>query len=122
MELHTLGVDGGYTQKDVRKSRARSQAGRSQIRGRAEASSSTRACTTTAKRSCSGTQIKAGGGEHDGEQVLDILAVASSTARFIATKLARRFVADEPPQALVDRAAERFGETKGTSARSFAQS
>jgi uncharacterized protein (DUF1800 family) len=45
--------------------------------------------------------------------VLDILAAHPSTARFIATKLARRFVADEPPKALVDRAAARFRETGG---------
>ena len=51
-----------------------------------------------------GHMIKAGGGERDGEQVLDILAAHPSTARFIATKLARRFVSDDPPPALVDRA------------------
>src|SRR4030095_5737659 len=60
-----------------------------------------------------GHKIKSGGGRRDGEQVLDILAAHPSTARFIATKLARRFVADQPPQTLVDRAAERFRETKG---------
>ena len=51
-----------------------------------------------------GQRIKAGGGRSDGEQVLDILAAHPSTARFIATKLARRFVSDTPPPALVDRA------------------
>ena len=60
-----------------------------------------------------GHVIKAGGGERDGEQVLDILATHPSTARFIATKLARRFVSDTPPPALVDRAAARFRETDG---------
>ena len=45
--------------------------------------------------------------------MLDILAAHPSTARFIATKLARRFVADTPPAALVDRAAARFRETDG---------
>ena len=60
-----------------------------------------------------GHTIKAGGGERDGEQVLDILATHPSTARFIATKLARRFVADTPPPALVDRAAARFRDTDG---------
>ena len=60
-----------------------------------------------------GHVIKAGGGEHDGEQVLDILATHPSTARFIATKLARRFVSDTPPPALVDRVAARFRETDG---------
>src|SRR5439155_24442333 len=60
-----------------------------------------------------GHKIKAGGGQRDGEDVLDILASRPSTAHFIATKLVRRFVADEPPPALVDRAAQRFRETKG---------
>jgi uncharacterized protein (DUF1800 family) len=60
-----------------------------------------------------GKTIKAGGGKKDGEMVLDLLASHPSTATFIATKLARRFVADEPPQALVERAARRFRETGG---------
>jgi uncharacterized protein (DUF1800 family) len=53
------------------------------------------------------------GGEGDGEQVLDILAKHPATARFIATKLVRRFVSDAPPPSLVDRAAARFRETDG---------
>ena len=57
--------------------------------------------------------IKGGGGQSDGEAVLDILASRPSTARFIATKLVRRFVSDAPPPALVDRAAARFRETGG---------
>jgi uncharacterized protein (DUF1800 family) len=60
-----------------------------------------------------GHVIKAGGGESDGEQVLDILAKEPATARLIATKLARRFVSDTPPPALVDRAAARFQATDG---------
>jgi uncharacterized protein (DUF1800 family) len=60
-----------------------------------------------------GQKIKAGGGQADGERVLDILAAHPSTATFIATKLARRFVADTPPPALVARAAARFRETGG---------
>jgi uncharacterized protein (DUF1800 family) len=60
-----------------------------------------------------GHVIKAGGGQSDGEQVLDLLARHPSTARFIATKLVRRFVSDTPPAPLVDRAAARFRETDG---------
>ena len=51
--------------------------------------------------------------ESDGEQVLDILATHPSTARFISTKLARRFVSDTPPPALVDRMAATFRRTDG---------
>ena len=60
-----------------------------------------------------GHRIKSGGGKHDGEEVLDILAAHPSTARFIATKLARRFVSDTPPKPLIERAAKRFHDTDG---------
>jgi uncharacterized protein (DUF1800 family) len=60
-----------------------------------------------------GHTIKAGGGKKDGDAVLDLLANHPSTARFIATKLARRFVADEPAKTLIDRAARRFTESGG---------
>ena len=52
-------------------------------------------------------------GIREGEKLLDMLAAHPSTARFIATKLARRFVSDTPPPKLVDRVAERFLETEG---------
>src|SRR5687768_18493273 len=60
-----------------------------------------------------GQRLAAGRGMEDGEQVLDIVATHPSTARFIATKLARRFVSDDPPPSLVDRAAETFRRTEG---------
>ena len=66
----------------------------------------------TGKKRVLGRTIDAGG-EGDGEQVLDLLARHPSTARFVATKLARRFVSDEPPASVVDRAAKRFLETDG---------
>jgi uncharacterized protein (DUF1800 family) len=59
-----------------------------------------------------GHKIKTGG-EGDGQDVLDILASHPSTARFISTKLVRRFVSDTPPPALVDRAAAKFRSTDG---------
>jgi uncharacterized protein (DUF1800 family) len=60
-----------------------------------------------------GQTIAAGGGQSDGERVLDLLAAHPSTARFIATKLSRRFVSDDPPASLVERVARRFTETDG---------
>jgi hypothetical protein len=60
-----------------------------------------------------GHKLRAGRGEEDGEEVLDIVARHPATARFIATKLARRFVADTPSKALVDRAAQTFTKTDG---------
>src|SRR5205823_12622401 len=61
-----------------------------------------------------GQRIPAGGGISDGERVLDILARHPSTARFIATKLARRFLSDDPPASVVDRAAKVFLSTDGS--------
>ncbi len=113
MELHTLGVDGGYTQKDVQEvARAFTgwtianprQGGGFQYEPRMH---------DDGEKMVLGHKIKAGGGRHDGEEVLDILASHPSTAHFIATKLVRRLVSDVPPPALVDRAAQRFRETKG---------
>jgi uncharacterized protein (DUF1800 family) len=113
MELHTLGVDGGYTQRDVTDV-ARAFTGwtignprqgggytfdmRRHDRG---------------EKLVLGHRIAAGGGESDGERVLDILAAHPATARFISTKLVRRFVSDTPPAALIDRAAARFRATDG---------
>jgi uncharacterized protein (DUF1800 family) len=60
-----------------------------------------------------GHKIPAGGGIKDGLMVLDILAHHPSTAKFIATKLVRHFVSDNPPPALVERAAATFTKTDG---------
>src|SRR5438067_12926171 len=61
-----------------------------------------------------GHKILPGGGIADGERVLDILATHPSTARFIATKLARRFISDNPPPSVIDRAAAAFLKTDGS--------
>ena len=113
MELHTLGVDGGYTQRDVTEiARAFTgwtidkprQGGGFRFEPRLH---------DDGEKMVLGHRIKAGGGMRDGEQVLDILAEHPSTARFIATKLVRRFVSDAPPPTLIDRAAARFRQTGG---------
>jgi len=113
MELHTLGVDGGYTQRDVTEV-ARAFTGWT-IRQPRQGGGFTfePRLHDDGEKLVLGHRIKAGGGVHDGEQVLDILAAHPSTARFIATKLVRRFVSDAPPPSLVDRAAARFTATKG---------
>jgi len=113
MELHTLGVDGGYTQKDVTEV-ARAFTGWTIVNPRMGGGFVFDArIHDRGQKVVLGHVIKAGGRQDDGEQVLDILAKHPSTARFIATKLARRFVADTPPPALVDRLAARFRETDG---------
>lgn len=113
LELHTLGVDGGYTQADVQEV-ARAFTGWTIANPRQGGSFvfDPRLHDGGEKRVL-GHTLPAGGGRRDGERVLDILAGHPSTARHIAAKLARRLVADRPPPALVDRAARRFLETGG---------
>jgi uncharacterized protein (DUF1800 family) len=113
MELHTLGVDGGYTQKDVTEV-ARAFTGWTIDQPRQGGGFRfVPRFHDEGPKVVLGHQIAAGGGERDGEQVLDILASHPSTARFISTELARRFVSDVPPPALVDRAAAVFTRTGG---------
>jgi uncharacterized protein (DUF1800 family) len=112
MELHTLGVDGGYTQKDVTEV-ARAFTGwtieNPRMRGTFRFEPRLHAAGV---KTILGHRIDAGGVK-DGEEVLDILAAHPSTARFISTKLARRFVSDTPPAALVARLSARFTATRG---------
>lgn len=116
MELHTLGVDGGYTQKDVTEV-ARAFTGWTIERPRQGGGAFTfdPRLHDPGDKVVLGHRIKGGNrkGVEDGEAVLDLLARHPATAHFIATKLARRFVSDEPPAALVDRLAARFRNTDG---------
>jgi uncharacterized protein (DUF1800 family) len=113
LELHTLGVDGGYTQQDVINV-ARAFTGwtikpppqgggfifRPQVHDAGE-------------KIVLGHKLAAGRGMEDAEDVLDILAKSPATARFISFKLARRFVSDSPSKALVDHAAQVYLRTDG---------
>ena len=113
LELHTLGVDGGYTQQDVINVaraftgwtiRPPAQGGgfifRPQVHDAGE-------------KVVLGHRLAAGRGMEDAEDVLDILAKSPATARFISFKLARRFVSDSPSKALVDRASQVYLKTGG---------
>jgi uncharacterized protein (DUF1800 family) len=113
MELHTLGVDGGYTQQDVIEV-ARCFTGWTIDRPQQGGGFIFRplAHDRGAKRVL-GQVVPAGGGQQDGERVIEILVRHEATARFIATKLARRFVSDDPPVALVERTAAAFRRTDG---------
>jgi len=112
MELHTLGVDAGYTQADV-VAVARAFTGWTIDRPRDGGSFQFNAeMHDNDPKVVLGKKITAGG-KQDGEQVLDLLATHPATATFIATKLARRFVSDDPPASLVKRAAKVFLDTKG---------
>ncbi len=113
LELHTLGVDGGYTQADVIDV-ARAFTGWSIDDPRRGGTFIFRPAVHDAgPKTILGTRLPSGRGIEDGEQVLDLLARHPSTAQFIATKLAGRFVSDSPPPALVDRAAATFTRTNG---------
>ena len=113
LELHTLGVDGGYTQQDVINVaraftgwtiRPPAQGGgfifRPQVHDAGE-------------KVVLGHRLAAGRGMEDAEDVLDILAKSPATARFVSFKLARRFVSDSPSKALVDRASQVYLKTGG---------
>jgi len=118
LELHTLGVNGGYTEQDV-KEVARAFTGWSIPRP--EEFSGTdlflfrQRAHDDEEKIVLGNIIPAGGGIEDGEMVLDILASHPSTARFISKKLARRFVSDNPSDELVEQLATVFTETGGDS-------
>jgi uncharacterized protein (DUF1800 family) len=113
MELHTLGVDGGYTQQDVTEV-ARCFTGWT-IRQPQRGGDFTfnPKMHDNGEKHVLGVTIQAGGGMNDGLKVLDILAHHPSTARFIAKSLATRFVSDSPPEPLVTRMAATFTTTDG---------
>lgn len=113
MELHTLGVDGGYTQKDVTEVarcftgwtiRNPNQGGDFYFNDKVH---------DKGEKIVLGVKIPSGGGKEDGEKVLDILANHPSTARFISKKLAQRFVADDPPPQLIEKMGAKFTQTHG---------
>src|SRR5689334_2353987 len=113
LELHTLGVDGGYTQQDVINVaraftgwtiRPPAQGGGFIFRPHVH---------DAGAKVVLGHKLAAGRGIEDGEDVLDIVSRSPSTAHFIAFKLARRFVSDSPSKALVDHAAQVFLKTDG---------
>jgi uncharacterized protein (DUF1800 family) len=116
LELHTLGVDGGYSQEDVT-SLARIITGWTVANGRRIPGEPGRFAFVEAMHQ-PGTQRLLGraypeGGVRQGERALRDLAAHPSTARFLATKLVRHFVADEPPATAVDRVARVFRDTDG---------
>ncbi len=113
MELHTLGVDGGYTQHDVTEV-ARALTGWTISRGASGGDFMFRPEQHDAgAKKILGKEFPAGRGQEEGEDVLDLVAKSPATATYIATKLARRFVSDTPSAALVARAAATFRRTDG---------
>lgn len=115
MELHTLGVDGGYGQQDVREL-ARVLTGWGTKPAGPELGPSVFFFEARrhdfGEKTLLGRKIP-GKGQAEVEETLDFLASHPSTARHVTAKLARLFVADDPPPALVDRLARRFLDTGG---------
>ena len=107
MELHTLGVNGGYTQKDV------TEVAKVFTGWTLDRPYDGGYYNFNANRHEPGTKTVLGktiqpSGEEEGYQVLHMLATSPQTAHFISTELAQRFVADTPPPAMVDRMAKAF--------------
>jgi uncharacterized protein (DUF1800 family) len=139
MELHTLGVDGGYSQQDVievaraftgwgvmppgkNREQAENRLARVEKAGglgfHSEGEFLFRADQHDAgEKTILGTKIPAGRGIEDGEAVLDLLAANRATAKHIAGQFAVRFISDHPPQALVDRLTDVYLKTGGDSRR-----
>lgn len=111
MELHTLGVNSGYTQEDVINV-ARCFTGWTYNR-KTGAFIFRPSMHDNGAKTVLGHVIAPGGGIQDGEQVLDILAASPATARHLSFKLCQRLVADNPPAALVDRVASVWKQTDG---------
>ena len=115
LELHTLGVHGGYTQQDVMEAarcltgwtvRDKNRFRKASVEFHADEHDDGRKCVL-------GVEIPAGGGERDAGILIDIVARHPSTATHVATKLCRRFVADEPPPAVVESVAAAFRSSAG---------
>jgi uncharacterized protein (DUF1800 family) len=113
MELHTLGVNGGYTQKDVTEVARCFTGWTIQEPRRGGGFFYNDNLHDKGEKIVLGHVIAAGGGMEDGEKVLDLLATHPSTSKFISTELAQRFVADNPPQSLIDKMSKTFLESGG---------
>ncbi|QOV90108.1 DUF1800 domain-containing protein [Humisphaera borealis] len=111
LELHTLGVDGGYTQKDVQEvARCFSGWSYSGMGGKFEFNKNRH---DQGEKTVLGVRLPKDHGIKDGEDVLKLLSRHPSTAKFISRKLCQRFVSDEPPTELVERVAKVFTGTGG---------
>ena len=112
MELHTLGVNGGYNQKDVTEVARVLTGWTLKEPRRGGGFEFEERMHEPGDKYVLGHRIKSGG-EKEGREVLHILAHHPATAKFISTKLAMRFVSDNPPPALIDRMTQTFLKKNG---------
>ncbi len=101
LELHTLGVDGDYTEEDIREV-ARALTGWTIHTGTDDGFFFDAEMHDREAKKIFGKNFPAGRGISDGLHLLSLLAMHPDTARFIVTKLCRRFVSDQPPQSLIE--------------------
>jgi len=139
MELHTLGVDGGYTQSDVTQAakvltgwtlapmgengygapikKLLDKVGEANLRQRGYVLDGDFLFAVNrhdnGEKTVLGKKFPAGGGYEEGVVLLKMLASHESTAKFISKKLATRFVSDNPPQSLIDKMANTFKSSNG---------
>lgn len=115
LELHTLGLDGGYTQQDVQEA-ARALSGwtsRSLGQSRKGSVAFDDARHDDGAKRLLGSELPAGLGEAEVERVIALVCNHPSTARFIARKLCVRYLADQPPSAAVEAVAQTFSASQG---------
>jgi uncharacterized protein (DUF1800 family) len=113
LELHTLGNDAGYNQQDVVDSARCFTGWGIENLHRSGAFVFRPQAHDRGAKTIYGLNLPAGGGKEDGDRLLDHLASRPATARRIASRLVQRFVADDPPSALVDRCASTFLSSDG---------
>ncbi len=112
LELHTLGVDGGYTETDVLEA-ARCFTGWSFDTSTEDAFAFISGRHDYEEKVVLGVTYPAGQGIEDGEQLLAYLAASETTARFVCRKMCVRFVSDNPPESLVDQLVQTWLDTDG---------
>lgn len=108
LELHTLGVDGGYTQQDVFEAARCLTGWRLRTKWRRGTVWFDPSLHDDGEKRVLGVAIPAGGGEQDLDRLVDIVCNHPSTARHISFKLARRFISDDPPESVVERLSKVF--------------
>lgn len=113
LELHTVGVRGGYRQADVYEIARCLTGWQLRTKWRKGTIYFDSSLHDDGEKHVLGHTIPAGGGESDLDRVIDIVCNHPSTAKFISTKLVRRFVSDDPPQSLIEGAAKVFAQTDG---------
>lgn len=118
LELHTLGVDGGYSQNDVTET-ARAFTGWSIEQPNRDAAFTFHPKKHDQEEKHLLGKVIKDGGQKDGEHVLDLLVASPATARFVASALCQKFHSDHPPEALVKRVADVFSRSGGDLTRVY---